>query len=245
MLEELKKHVCEANCELYRRGIVLYTWGNVSGIDRVSGLVVIKPSGVDYSKMDPEDMVVGVLESGRVVEGRLNPSSDTATHLELYKAFSGIGGITHTHSVNAVAFAQAGMDIPALGTTHADYFYGSIPCTRELSELEVRDDYERNTGSVITECFIDRGLDPIAVPGIIVKHHGPFCWGGNAAESVFNAVILETIAEMTLKSLLLNPNTSMPHYILNKHYYRKHGPESYYGQKIEKGDNPNESIICG
>lgn len=231
MLEELKKRVCEANLELVRRGVVIYTWGNVSGIDRERGLIVIKPSGVDYDGMEPEDMVVVDLMTGETVEGQYKPSSDTPTHLELYRAFPLIGGITHTHSINAVAFAQAGMDIPALGTTHADYFYGSVPCTRELTKREVEEGYEKNTGKVIIECFKGRNIDPMAVPGVVVKNHGPFAWGKDAAASVYHAVVMDVVAEMNLKTLQLNPQASMPQYVLNKHYMRKHGPNAYYGQK--------------
>lgn len=230
MLEELKKNVCEANLELARRGVVIYTWGNVSGIDRQKKLVVIKPSGVNYDGMKPEDMVVVDLESGKVIEGDWKPSSDTKTHLELYKAFPAIAGITHTHSINAVAFAQAGLDITALGTTHADYFYGSIPCTRELTKEEVEEAYELNTGKVILECIRERGIDPMAVPGVLVKNHGPFSWGTDAMTSVYHAVVMDTVAEMNLKTLLLNSQASMEKYILNKHYMRKHGANAYYGQ---------------
>lgn len=230
MLEALKEKVCKANLELVRRGVVIYTWGNVSGIDRDSGLMVIKPSGVPYDGMQPEDMVVVDLESGDKVEGKWNPSSDTKTHLEIYRAFPAVGGITHTHSINAVAFAQAGIDIPALGTTHADYFYGPVPCTRELSRDEVHEDYEKNTGKVIVECIRERGIDPIAVPGIIVKNHGPFTWGKDADASVYHAVVLEAVAEMDLKALMLNPAAGMAQYVLDKHYMRKHGPDAYYGQ---------------
>lgn len=231
MLEELKKQVCEANLELVRRGVVIYTWGNVSGIDREKGLMVIKPSGVEYDGMKPEDMVVVDLMTGETVEGKYRPSSDTATHIELYGAFPSIGGIAHTHSINAVAFAQAGLDIPALGTTHADYFYGSIPCTRELTKQEVEEAYEVNTGRVIVECIKERGIDPMAVPGIIVRNHGPFSWGKDAADSVYHAVVMDAIAEIGLKTLLLNPHASMAQYVLDKHYMRKHGPNAYYGQK--------------
>ena len=231
MLEQLKKDVCAANLELAARGVVIYTWGNVSGIDREQGLVVIKPSGVDYDGMKPEDMVVVDLMTGKTVEGRWNPSSDTKTHLELYRRYPAIGGITHTHSVNAVAFAQAGMDIPALGTTHADYFYGAVPCTRSLMQAEVEADYEGNTGVVIAETLDSRGIEPLSVPGIVVKNHGPFTWGKDPAQSVYHAVVLDTVAEMTLKTLLLNPQAEMPQYILDKHYLRKHGPNAYYGQK--------------
>ena len=231
MLKELRRQVCEANLELVKRGIVLYTWGNVSGIDREQGLMVIKPSGVSYDVMTPEDMVVVDLLTGQVVEGHYKPSSDTPTHLEIYRAFKSIGGITHTHSINAVAFAQSGMEITALGTTHADYFYGSIPCTRELTEKEVKEDYESNTGKVIVECINEHNLSPIEVPGIIVKNHGPFSWGKNAKDAVFHAVVMEAIAEMNIKTLLLNPHAKMPQYILDKHYNRKHGSNAYYGQK--------------
>ena len=230
MLEELKEQVCEANLELIRRGVVIYTWGNVSWIERKKGLIVIKPSGMDYDGMKPEDMVVVDLMTGKKVEGQYKPSSDTPTHLELYRAFPSIGGITHTHSTNAVAFAQAGLDISALGTTHADYFYGSIPCTRELSQQEVEEAYEVNTGKVIVETLKDRSIDPIAVPGIVVKNHGPFSWGKDAAASVYHAVIMEAISEMNLKTLILNSEATIPQYILNKHYMRKHGPNAYYGQ---------------
>ena len=231
MLEELKKQVCDANLELVRRGVVIYTWGNVSGIDREKGLVVIKPSGVDYAGMTPDDMVVVELSTGKTAEGKWKPSSDTATHLELYRRFEKIGGITHTHSVNAVSFAQAGTDIPALGTTHADYFWGAVPCTRELTEKEVKDAYEVNTGKVIIETVENRGYDPMAVPGIIVKNHGPFTWGKNAAQSVYNAVVLETVADMAFKSLMLNRESSIKQYVLDKHYERKHGANAYYGQR--------------
>ncbi len=231
MLEELKKQVCEANLELVRRGVVIYTWGNVSGIDREKGIMAIKPSGVDYDGMKPDDMVLVDLETGERVEGEYKPSSDTATHLELYRAYPEIGGITHTHSINAVAFAQAGMDIPALGTTHADYFYGPIPCTRELTKAEVDEAYEKNTGLVILECLKERGIDPMAVPGILVKNHGPFSWGKDAAQSVYHAVVMDTVAEMNLKTLMLNPDASLAQYVLDKHYRRKHGPDAYYGQE--------------
>ena len=230
MLEHLKRQVCNANLELVRRGVVIYTWGNVSGIDREKGLVVIKPSGVNYDGMKPEDMVVVDLMTGEIKEGKYKPSSDTPTHLELYRSFPSLGGIPHTHSINAVAFAQAGLDIPALGTTHADYFYGAIPCTRELSKAEVEEAYELNTGKVIVETLKDRSIDPMAIPGIIVKNHGPFSWGDNAAASVYHAVVMEAVAEMDLKTLLLNPNVSMAQYVLDKHYLRKHGPNAYYGQ---------------
>lgn len=231
MLEDLKKIVCDANLDLVEKGVVIYTWGNVSGISDDRKYMVIKPSGVDYDGMCPEDMVVVSIETGEAVEGKWKPSSDTATHLELYRAFSDIKGIVHTHSVNAVAFAQAGISIPALGTTHADYFYGDIPCTRELTEQEVMEAYESNTGKVIIETIHNLGYDPMAIPGIIVKNHGPFTWGKSPANAVYNAVVMEKVAEMDLKTLALNPNSEMKHYVLDKHYMRKHGPNAYYGQK--------------
>ncbi len=230
MLEELKKQVCEANLELVRQGMVIYTWGNVSGIDRDKGLIVIKPSGVDYDEMSFDDMVVVELETGKTTEGKWKPSSDTATHLELYRHYPSIGGIVHTHSVNAVAFAQAGLPIPAIGTTHADYFYGDIPCTRELKKTEVIEDYELNTGKVIIETIDGLALDPIVIPGIVVKNHGPFTWGRSPANAVYNAVVLEKVAEMDIKTLILNPGASMAQYVLDKHYMRKHGENAYYGQ---------------
>jgi len=231
MLEELKVKVFEANMDLVNKGVVIYTWGNVSGIDREKGLVVIKPSGVDYAVMTAEDMVVVDLHTGETVEGKWKPSSDTPTHLELYRAFEKIGGITHTHSINAVSFAQAGMDIPALGTTHADYFYGDIPCARELSQAEVEEAYEANTGKVIVETVKERGYDPMAIPGINVKNHGPFSWGKDAANAVYNAVVMENVAHMAIKTLMLNRESNMAQYVLDKHYFRKHGPNAYYGQK--------------
>ena len=231
MLKELKEQVCEANLEMVRRGVVIYTWGNVSGIDREEGLVVIKPSGVSYDEMKPDDMVIVNLEDGEIVEGSYKPSSDTPTHLELYRAFPQIGGITHTHSINAVAFAQAGLDIPALGTTHADYFYGPIPCTRELARDEVDEAYELNTGKVIVECIRERRINPLEIPGIVVRNHGPFSWGKDAAESVYHVVVMETVAEMGLKTLQLNPDAEMKQYVLDKHYLRKHGRNAYYGQR--------------
>ncbi|MCQ2434089.1 MAG: L-ribulose-5-phosphate 4-epimerase [Oscillospiraceae bacterium] len=230
-MEELKQTVCAANLELVKRGIVIYTWGNVSGISPDKRYMVIKPSGVAYDGMTPEDMVVVDITTGEVAEGKWNPSSDTKTHLALYRAFPTIGGITHTHSVHAVAFAQAGKDIPALGTTHADYFYGDIPCTRELTREEVESDYELNTGNVIVETLQGRKIDPMAVPGIVVRNHGPFSWGKDAAASVYHAVVMETVAEMDLKTLMLNPDAAISQYVLDKHYMRKHGPNAYYGQK--------------
>lgn len=230
MLEALKETVCEANLELSRRGVVLYTWGNVSGIDRARGLVVIKPSGVPYQSMQPSDMVVVDLE-GRIVEGTLRPSSDTPTHLELYKAFPEIGGVVHTHSTHAVVFAQAGMEIPPLGTTHADYFYGAVPVSRSLTRDEVQEAYEKNTGRVIVETVKEMGREPLAVPGVLVRNHGPFTWGKDPEEAVYHSVVLEEIAEMAWKTLQLNPAAALPPYVLEKHYQRKHGPCAYYGQK--------------
>lgn len=230
-MEDIKKRVCDANLELVRQGVVIYTWGNVSEVDREKNIMVIKPSGVPYETMVPEDMVVVDLKTGKKIEGKWNPSSDTDTHLELYRKYEKIGGIVHTHSTHAVVFAQAGRDIPALGTTHADYFYGNIPCARELTEKEVFDAYEKNTGKVIVETLDERSLDPVAIPGILVKNHGPFAWGKDAKEAVYHGVVLEHVAEMALKTLLLNPDASLADYVLNKHYQRKHGPNAYYGQK--------------
>ena len=229
MLEMLKQQIYEANMELPRRGLVTYTWGNVSGIDRESGLFVIKPSGVDYEKMKPEDMVVMDLE-GNQIEGSMRPSSDTPTHLELYKAFPQIGGIVHTHSVYATAWAQAGRGIPCYGTTHADYFYGEIPCARNLTAEEIEEGYEKNTGLVIVETF--KGRNPMYVPGVLCKNHGPFTWGKDGAEAVHNAVVLEEIAKMNLFTELLNPggDNSTPQCMQDKHFMRKHGPNAYYGQ---------------
>lgn len=230
MLEALKETVCEANLELSRRGVVLYTWGNVSGIDRAQGLVVIKPSGVPYQGMQPSDMVVVDLE-GRIVEGTLRPSSDTPTHLELYKAFPEIGGVVHTHSTHAVVFAQSGMEIPPLGTTHADYFYGAVPVSRSLTRAEVQEAYEKNTGRVIVETVQETGRKALDVPGVLVRNHGPFTWGKDSEEAVYHSVVLEEIAEMAWKTLQINPSAALPPYILEKHYQRKHGPKAYYGQK--------------
>lgn len=231
MLENLKIEVCKANLELVSKRVVIYTWGNVSGISDDRKYMVIKPSGVEYDNMVPEDMVVVSIENGKIIEGKFKPSSDTNTHLELYRKYNFVNGIVHTHSTNAVAFAQAGIDIPALGTTHADYFYGDIPCTRELTKEEVENDYETNTGKVIIETIEKRKIDPIAIPGIIVKNHGPFAFGKNPSNAVYNAVVMEKVAEMAIKTLLLNNKAEMNQYILDKHYMRKHGPNAYYGQK--------------
>lgn len=231
MVEALKQQVCEANLELPRRGLVTFTWGNVSGIDREKGLVVIKPSGVEYEHLTPDKMVVLDLE-GNQLEGELNPSSDTKTHLELYKAFPALGGIVHTHSPYAVAWAQAGQDIPCYGTTHADYFYGPIPCARHLTRDELDEDYEKNTGRVIVETFISRGVDPTAVPGVICHSHGPFTWGKDAAQAVYHAVVLEEVAKMALLTRQVNAAAAAaPQHLQDKHYLRKHGPNAYYGQK--------------
>ena len=231
MLEQLKKDVYEANMELWNKGLVIYTWGNVSGIDRETNLMVIKPSGVDYDSMGPEDMVV-VDMNGNVVEGKYKPSSDTATHLVMYRTYPQIGGVVHTHSTWAVTFAQAGMNIPALGTTHADYFYGDIPCTRDLTAEEIEQAYEKNTGNVIVETIGD--TDVMAIPGIVVKNHGPFAWGKTPAGAVYNAVVLEKVAEMAYKTMTLNPRVPrVEQYLLDKHYFRKHGANAYYGQGSE------------
>ena len=228
MLEELKQKVYEANMDLPRYGLVTFTWGNVSAIDRESGLFVIKPSGVDYDKLTPEMMVVMDL-NGNKVEGNLNPSSDTATHLELYKAFPEIGGIVHTHSSWATSWAQAGRGIPCYGTTQADYFYGEIPCVRNLTQEEIDEGYERNTGKVIVDWFRDR--DPVAVPGVLCRNHGPFAWGKDATEAVHNAVVLEVVAEMAAHCEVLNGQIQpAPQVLQDKHYYRKHGANAYYGQ---------------
>ena len=230
MLEQLKQQVYEANMELPKRGLVTYTWGNVSGIDRASGLFVIKPSGVEYDELRPEDLVVMDL-NGNKVEGDLNPSSDTRTHLELYKAFPDIGGVVHTHSPHAVAWAQAGRDIQAFGTTHADYFYGPIPCARALTQEEIDEDYEKNTGKVIIEEFTKRGIQPMHVPAVICTSHGPFTWGKDAAQAVYHAVVLEEVAKMAIYTIQIDPNAApAPQRIQDKHFLRKHGPNAYYGQ---------------
>ena len=231
MLENLRKAVYEANMELPRRNLVTYTWGNVSGIDREKGLVVIKPSGVEYEELSPDNLVILNLD-GQVVEGDLNPSSDTKTHLELYKAFPQIGGIVHTHSPHAVGWAQAGRDIPCYGTTHADYFYGPIPCARSLTEQEVAEDYEMNTGKVIAETFAQRGLNPVHVPAVICRSHGSFAWGRDAAQAVYHAVVLEEVARMALYTIAVDPDAApAPQHVQDKHFMRKHGPNAYYGQK--------------
>lgn len=228
MLEELKEKVCRANLDLVRHGLVIFTWGNVSAIDRQSGLVVIKPSGVSYDNMKPSDMVVVDLD-GKVVEGDLNPSSDTPTHLVLYKAFPEIGGVVHTHSTYATAWAQAGIDLPNIGTTHADYFHDAVPCTADMSRPQVDGEYELETGNVIVERF--KGLNPVHTPGVLVKNHGPFTWGKDAFEAVHNAVVLEQVAKMAFISFSVNPSLTMNPLLVEKHFSRKHGPNAYYGQK--------------
>lgn len=233
MLEKIKERVLRANLELKRNGLITLTWGNVSERDAETGLVVIKPSGVDYEDMRERDMVVVDLE-GKVVEGALKPSSDTPTHLELYRRFPSIGGITHTHSRWATVFAQAGLDIPALGTTHADAFYGDIPCTRKMTAEEIRGEYELETGKVIAELFTPESID--RMPAALVHSHGPFTWGKNAAKSVEHAIILEEVAMMAWNTLIINPDASLDRELLDKHYLRKHGAGAYYGQE-KKNDN--------
>ena len=228
MLEELKEKVCRANLDLVKHGLVIFTWGNVSAIDRESGLVVIKPSGVSYDGMKPSDMVVVDLE-GNVVEGELRPSSDTPTHLVLYKAFKEIGGIVHTHSTYATAWAQAGRDIPNIGTTHADYFHDAIPCTPDMTKEEVMGQYELETGNVIVRRF--EGLNPVHTPGVLVKNHGPFSWGKDADQAVYNAVVMEQVAKMAFVAYSVNPDLTMNPLLIEKHFSRKHGPNAYYGQK--------------
>ena len=242
MLEALKEKVCQANLDLVKHGLVIFTWGNVSAIDRASGLVVIKPSGVSYDNMKPSDMVVVDLD-GKIVEGDLNPSSDTPTHLVLYKAFPNIGGVVHTHSTYATAWSQAGRDIPNIGTTHADYFHDDIPCTRDMKKSEVFGEYEKETGNVIVERF--KGMNPDDTPAVLVRNHGPFAWGTDADNAVHNAVVLEEVAKMAFIAMTINKDfiganrdpykvdsaPSMNENLIEKHYSRKHGPNAYYGQK--------------
>lgn len=230
MLEELKEQVCRANLELPKHGLVTFTWGNVSGVDRERGVMVIKPSGVEYDRMMPEDMVVVSLETGETVEGKWKPSSDTATHRVLYNAFSDLGGVVHTHSRWATSFAQAGRGIPAYGTTHGDYFYGKIPCTRRMTPAEIAGSYELETGNVIVETFLNQ--DPSQIPAVLVHSHGPFAWGKDPHDAVHNAVVLEELAFMAFHTEALNPDTvPMQQELLDKHYLRKHGKNAYYGQK--------------
>ena len=227
MLKTLKEEVFQANIDLVKHGLVIFTWGNVSGIDRESGLVVIKPSGVSYDNMKADDMVIVDL-SGKVIEGKLKPSSDTPTHLEIYKAFPFAGGVVHTHSTYATSWAQAGLDVPIIGTTHADYFGESIPCTRDMTEAEVKGEYEKETGTVIIERF--QSINPAHVPGVLVKNHGPFSWGKDADDAVHNAVVMEQVSKMASISYQLNPNLTMNPLLVEKHFFRKHGPGAYYGQ---------------
>ncbi len=229
MLEKLKQQVCQANLELVRQGLVIQTWGNASGLDRSKGLVVIKPSGVPYDQMQPRHMVVVDLQSGRVVEGKLKPSSDTDTHLVLYRAFTGIAGIVHTHSLYATAWAQTCRPVPALGTTHADYFHGAVPCTRLLKPREIQTGYEENTGHVIVKTFA--GRDPLSCPAVLVASHGPFTWGESVQEAVHNAVVLEHVIRLAGETFRILPSPKpMQQSLLNKHFSRKHGPGAYYGQ---------------
>lgn len=227
---QLKERVLHANLQLPKYGLITFTWGNVSEIDRELGIIAIKPSGVEYDNMTVDDIVVVDL-NGNAVEGTLNPSSDTPTHIELYKAFDSIGGIVHTHSRHGTIWAQAAMDIPALGTTHADYFYGDIPCTRTLTKEEIATDYEKNTGLVIIETFNKKKIDPNAMPGVVISGHAPFCWGKNAVDAVHNAVVLEEVAAMAIATRQLNPTIKVQQELSDKHYFRKHGANAYYGQK--------------
>lgn len=231
MLEDVKQRVYDANMALPKHGLIKFTWGNVSEIDRESGLFVIKPSGVPYDELKPEDMVVVDLD-GKIVEGDLNPSSDTETHRILYKEFPEMGGIVHTHSPWAVSFAQAGIDLPAAGTTHADTFYGDVPVARQMTDEEINGEYELETGNVIIETFKKRGIDPMAVPAVLAQDHGPFTWGESADKAVYNAVVLEESAKMAYHTIMLNPhNIHVSQTLLDKHYLRKHGANAYYGQK--------------
>jgi L-ribulose-5-phosphate 4-epimerase len=230
MLETLKQQVCQANLDLVREGLVIQTWGNASGVDRKSGMMVIKPSGVPYDGMKPRHMVVVSLAHGKVVEGKLKPSSDTATHLELYRAFKEIGGVVHTHSLYATAWAQARKKIPSYGTTQADYWFGDVPCTRLLTPKEIKDDYEKNTGAVIVETF--KKLNPLEHPAVLVASHGPFTWGKTMADAVHNASVLEFVAQLASETLRINPRIKpMQGTLLNKHFLRKHGPKASYGQR--------------
>ncbi len=228
MLDKLKEDVCYANLELVKQGLVIHTWGNVSGRDKETGLIVIKPSGVTYGKMVPSDMVV-IDPSGNIIEGKYRPSTDAPTHLLLYREWERVGGVVHTHSSHATSWAQAGLAIPPFGTTHADHFFGEVPCTRELTDNEINSDYEINTGKVIIETMT--GLDPTAVPSVLVRSHGPFCWGTDAFDAVYNAVSLEEIAKIAIYTVMLGMNEPVSSTLLLKHYSRKHGSDAYYGQK--------------
>ena len=230
--EQLKADVCRINRQLAESGLVVLTWGNASGVDRAAGVMAIKPSGVAYDKLTADDMVVLALDSGRQIEGSGRPSSDTATHLHLYRSFPSVGGIVHTHSDYATTFAQAGLDIPCLGTTHADNFYGTIPCTREMTESEIATDYELNTGRVIVECFTRGGMDPTHLPGVLVRSHAPFTWGPTPAKALENAIVLEFAAKMCFQNMILQKAVApIPDALLNRHFFRKHGPTATYGQR--------------
>ena len=231
MLEHLKEQVYKANMALVEHGLVIFTWGNVSGIDREKGLVVIKPSGVSYDVMKADDMVVVDLATGAVVEGDLRPSSDTPTHLAIYRAWPEVGGVVHTHSTYATAWAQAGIGLPNIGTTHADYFHNAIPCTPDMTESEVKGDYELETGNVIVNTFNGGGINPMHTPGVLVKNHGPFAWGKTPDEAVHNAVVMEQVAKMAFVAYQVNPHLTMNPLLVEKHFSRKHGPNAYYGQK--------------
>lgn len=227
MLKKLKEEAFKANIDLVKYGLVIFTWGNVSAIDREKGLVIIKPSGVSYDNMKPEDMVIVDID-GKIIEGNLKPSSDTFTHLILYRSFPNIGSVVHTHSTYATAWAQAGKDIPNIGTTHADYFNSDIPCTADMTQCEIEGEYEKETGNVIVNRF--KQLNPDYTPGVLVKNHGPFVWGKNSSEAVHNAIVLEQVAKMAFISYALNPNLTMNSQLIKKHFYRKHGSDAYYGQ---------------
>jgi L-ribulose-5-phosphate 4-epimerase len=228
--EKLKEEIWLRNMELAKSGLVVLTWGNVSGTDREAGVIAIKPSGVSYDKLKAEDIVVLSIENGEIIEGFLRPSSDTPSHLVLYQEFGSIGGVVHTHSPYATSWAQADREIPCLGTTHADYFYGSVPLTRQLTPEEIKDEYERNTGKVIAEHFAEKGLSPHEFPGVLVPNHGVFSWGKNAAAALESSIVIEEIAKMGLYTILLNPEALIPRALLDKHFLRKHGPGAYYGQ---------------